>query len=47
MVELLERAAKIYLLARTVGEPDDLPEDALETQVMIYDYKRSLNDEED
>jgi len=45
-VELLERACRIYLLARTVGEPGTLPEEALETQGMIYDYKRSLEDEE-
>jgi len=47
VVELLERASRIYLLARTVGEPGTLPEDALETQVMIYDYKRSVVDDED
>jgi len=40
-VELLERSARIYLLARTVGEPRALPPEALETQVMIYEYKRS------
>ena len=47
VVELLERAAKIYLLARTLGEPDALPEDALETQAMIYDFKRTQDPEEE
>lgn len=46
-VELLERAAKIYLLARSVREPRTLPREAIEIQAMIYDYKRSQDAGED
>lgn len=41
VVALVERTARIYLIARSLGTPVELPEDAVETQKMIYDYLRS------
>jgi len=47
VVNLVERAARVYLLARTVGEPPVLPQEALETQVMIYDFKKTQDPEDE
>jgi L-fuculose-phosphate aldolase len=41
VVELLERTAQIFLAARAVGTPVDLPAEAVEMQRMIYDYLRT------
>jgi len=41
VAELLERAAQMYLVARTAGLPVELPAGSVEMQKMIYDYLRS------
>lgn len=46
VARLVERAAQIYLLARSVGTPHALPEASLEMQRMFYAYARTQGLEE-
>jgi L-fuculose-phosphate aldolase len=40
VAELLEEVAQIYLLARSVGTPFELPRDSVETQRMFYKFSK-------
>jgi L-fuculose-phosphate aldolase len=41
IAQVVERTARIYLTARTIGVPHELSEDLIETYGSIYEYTRS------
>jgi len=40
VAELLEEVAQVYLLARSVGTPLELPWDSVETRRMFYKFSK-------
>ncbi|MFC1890040.1 class II aldolase/adducin family protein [Thermodesulfobacteriota bacterium] len=39
--ELLESSAQIYILARSIGTPADIPADTIEMQKMLYSFSKT------